>query len=192
MPGTLMSSRQAEFRLHQCADRLVESNDLLAQLPPGNEHRPENQRDVGMVEQQSFNLPIDGQSPDRVGQKAERFEHPPDVVGQSRRHADKLNPCAQKSTRTVAFERLDVNGPVPASANNLSQSLRVVLIRLVDLHLQGGTRMPGIETNDFEPEFAEFMHQPWRHRSGLDPYAGLVPRMQADQNGDLFWNRGAL
>jgi len=33
---------------------------------------------------------------------------------------------------------------------------------------------------------AEFMHQPWRHRSGLDPYAGLVPRMPVDQNGDLF------
>src|SRR3984893_8374385 len=52
--------------------------------------------------------------------------------------------------------------------------------------------MPGIETNDFEPEIAEFMHQPWRHRSGLDPYAGVIPRMPADQNGDLFWNRGAL
>ena len=52
--------------------------------------------------------------------------------------------------------------------------------------------MPGIETNDFEPEIAEFMHQPWRHRSGLDPYTGVIPRMPADQNGDLFWNRGAL
>ena len=45
MPGTLMRS------------------DLLPQLPPGNEHRPDNQRDVGTVEQQSFNLPIEGQSP---------------------------------------------------------------------------------------------------------------------------------
>jgi len=35
--------------------------------------------------------------------------------------------------------------------------------------------MPGIETNDFEPEIAEFMHQPWRHRSGLDPYTGVIP-----------------
>jgi hypothetical protein len=30
------------------------------------------------------------------------------------------------------------------------------------------------------------------HRSGLDPYTGVIPRMPADQNGDLFWNRGAL
>jgi hypothetical protein len=85
-----------------------------------------------------------------------------------------------------------VNGPVPARANDLSQSLGVVLIRLVDLHLKGGTRMPSIETNDFEPEIAEFMHQPWRHRSGLDPYAGVIPRMPADQNADLFWICGAL
>ena len=40
--------------------------------------------------------------------------------------------------------------------------------------------MPGIETNDFEPEFAEFKHEPWPHRSGLDPYAGVIPRMPAD------------
>jgi hypothetical protein len=53
-------------RLHQCADRLVESNDLLAQLPPGSEHGPNNQRDVGTVEQQHFNLPIEGQSPYRA------------------------------------------------------------------------------------------------------------------------------
>src|ERR1700731_2711128 len=26
----------------------------------------------------------------------------------------------------------------------------------------------------------------------LDPYTGVIPRMPADQNGDLFWNRGAL
>ena len=47
--------------------------------------------------------------------------------------------------------------------------------------------MPGIETNDFEPEIAEFMHQPWRHRSGLDPNAGVIPRVPAHQNADLFW-----
>jgi hypothetical protein len=28
------------------------------------------------------------------------------------------------------------------------------------------------------------------HRSGLDPYAGVIPRMPADRNADLFWNRG--
>ena len=89
------------------------------------------------------------------------------------------DPCTQKSTQAVAFERFNVNGPIPASANDLSQSLRVVLIRLVDLHLEGGACVPGIETNDFEPEIAEFMHQPWRHRSGLDPYVdvfGLLVR----------------
>jgi len=85
-----------------------------------------------------------------------------------------------------------MNRPVPSRANDLSQSLRVVLIRLVDLHLEGGACVPGIETNDFEPEIAQFMHQPWRHRSGLDPYAGIVPRMPAGQNAYLFWNRGAL
>src|ERR1700730_12109218 len=96
------------------------------------------------------------------------------------------------SGKEVANDKGRPSGTSASGYNDLSQSLRVVLIRLVDLHLEGGARMPGIETNDFEPEIAEFMHQPWRHRSGLDPYAGVIPRMQADQNGDLFWNRGAL
>jgi hypothetical protein len=114
------------------------------------------------------------------------------VIGQSRGHADELSPCAKKSTRAVAFERLDVNGPVPSRANDLSQSLRIVLIRLIDLHLKGSACMPGVETNDFEPEIAEFMHQPRGHRSGLDPYVGVAPRMPADQSVDLFWICGAL
>jgi hypothetical protein len=85
-----------------------------------------------------------------------------------------------------------VNGPVPSRANDLSQSLRIVLIRLIDLHLKGSACMPGVETNDFEPEIAEFMHQPRGHRSGLDPYVGVAPRMPADQSVDLFWICGAL
>jgi hypothetical protein len=80
--------------------------------------------------------------------------------------------------RQSVFSRLagyeDVR-PVPPGANDLSQSLRVVLVRLVDLHLEGGARMPGIETNDFEPEIAKFMHEPWCHRSGLDPIRALSP-----------------
>jgi hypothetical protein len=36
------------------------------------------------------------------------------------------------------------------------------------------------------------MHEPWRHRSGLYPYVGVVSHMPADQNADLFWICGAL
>ena len=58
------------------AQSAPESSDLLAQLPPGQEHGPDSQRDIGTVEQQSFNLPIEGQSPHRAGQKAERLSTP--------------------------------------------------------------------------------------------------------------------
>jgi hypothetical protein len=59
---------------------------------------------------------------------------------------------------------------------------------LVDLHLEGSARVPGVETNDFKPEIAEFMHEPWRHRSGFHPHSCVSSRMPADQNPDLFWN----
>jgi hypothetical protein len=47
----------------QHTDCFGESSDLLAQLPPGQEHGPDNRRDIGTVEQQSFNLPIEGAIP---------------------------------------------------------------------------------------------------------------------------------
>jgi hypothetical protein len=121
-----------------------------------------------------------------------RLEHSSDVVGQSGRHTDELRPCAEKGAGAVAVERLDVNGPVPTGANDLSQALCVVLIRLVDLHLEGGTRMPGIKTHNFEAEIAEFMHEPWRHRSSFDSYVGVIPRIATHQSADLFWICGAL
>jgi hypothetical protein len=73
---------------------------------------------------------------------------------QSRGHADELRPCAEKSTRAVAVERLDMNSPVPPGTNDLSQSLRIVLI----LHPEGGACVPGTEKNDLEPEIADTSH----------------------------------
>jgi hypothetical protein len=32
-------------------------------------------------------------------------------------------------------------------------------------NLEGGACVPDIETNYFEPEIAEFIHEPWRHIS---------------------------
>jgi hypothetical protein len=76
----------------------------------------------------SFSLPIVGNPRIAPGQKAECLEYSPDMVGQSRGHADEWRPCTEKSTRAV--ERLDMNRPVPPGANDLSQSLRIVLISL--------------------------------------------------------------
>jgi hypothetical protein len=85
-----------------------------------------------------------------------------------------------------------VNRSIPADANDLGQSLGVILIILVDLHLERGARVPRIEANHFEAEIAQFMHNPWRHRAGFDPYPSLVARVSAQVDADLFWNRGAL
>jgi hypothetical protein len=92
----------------------------------------------------------------------------------------------------LAVERIDVNGPIPTGANDLSQALRVVLIRLIDLHFKSGTRMPGVKTHSFEAEVAEFVHEPWRHRSSFDPYASVISCIPTHRSIDLFWNRGAL
>jgi hypothetical protein len=86
----------------------------------------------------------------------------------------------------VAIERLDVNRPIPAGANDLGQSLGVILIILVDLHLERGARMPRVEANHLEAEIAQFMHNPWRHGAGFDPYPSIVARVSAQGGADLF------
>src|SRR2546429_9655204 len=71
---------------------------------------------------------------------------------QSRGHADELRPCAEKSTRAVAVERLDMNSPVPPSTTPHRSDPSC------DLHLEGGACVPGTETNDLEPEIADTSH----------------------------------
>jgi hypothetical protein len=91
----LMSSWHAEFDPTNRGS-LCRSN-LLAHLPPGNEHGPDNQRDVGTVEQQSFNPSVEWHSSHPAGQKTECLEHAPDVIGQSGRHADELSPSPRRA-----------------------------------------------------------------------------------------------
>ena len=38
----------------------------------------------------------------------------------------------------------------------------------------------------------QFMHNPWRHGAGFDPYPSIVARVSAQGGADLFWNRRAL
>src|SRR4051794_40693844 len=42
------------------------------------------------------------------------------------------------------------------------------------------TRVPGVETGDVETARAQFMHEPRRHRPGLDPKLGILSRMPPD------------
>src|SRR5215469_5023056 len=92
----------------------------------------------------------------------------------------------------MSVMRLDVYRPIPAGAHNLRQPLRVVLVSLVHLHFEGGTRVSGIEAGDIEPLRAEFMHEPRRHWPSLDPDPRSISRMSADQPRNLLRIAGAL
>ena len=72
----------------------------------------------------------------------------------------------------------------------MSTSLRY--FDAANLHLERGACMPRIEANHLEAEIAQFMHYPWRHGAGFDPYPSIVARVSAQGDADLFWNRGAL
>ena len=71
-------------------------------------------------------------------------------------------------------------------ADSFAGNFPLALVCLFDLHFKSGTRMPGVKK--FEAEVAEFMHEPWRHRSSFDPYASVIFWIPTRHIIDLFWN----
>src|SRR5580692_2469694 len=92
----------------------------------------------------------------------------------------------------MGAERLDMHRPIPSRAHDLRQSLRIVRIGLVDLHFERRPRMPGVKACDFEPPAAQFVHQPWRHGTGLDADTRILFGMPTYHPLDLFGVRCAL
>jgi hypothetical protein len=108
---------------------------------------------------------------------SERFEHTPDMVRQTRRHANELRPRAKQRTRSMSIERLDVHRPIPSHAHDLCEPLGIVLVGL--LHLERGTGMSRVEANHVEPALAQFMDKPWRHRASFNAGARMTPGMSS-------------
>jgi hypothetical protein len=114
------------------------------------------------------------------------------MVRQSRCHADELSSRAQQGPRPMGIERFYMHRAIPSRAHDLRQSLRIVLIGLVDLHFERSPRMPCVEAGDGEPATPQLVYQPWRHRTGLDTNAGVLSTMPLHRTLDLFRIGGAL
>src|ERR1700722_7874895 len=92
----------------------------------------------------------------------------------------------------MGVERLDMHRPVPSRTHDLRQPLRIILIGLVDLHLECSPRMPGVKASDVEPAATQFVYQPWRHGTGFDADTGILSGMPVHRPVDLFRVRRAL
>src|SRR3954469_13951934 len=73
----------------------------------------------------------------------------------------------------MRVERLHVDRPIPSRAHDLGQPFGVVLVGLVELHLQSGLHFPGVQTLDIEASAAQTVNKPGGHRTGLDPHFGI-------------------
>jgi hypothetical protein len=120
--------------------------------------------------------------PESMGKIA--FPQSDTLMKQSR--TEELRPGAENCTCAMAIERLDVSRAIPTRTNDLSQSLGVILIILVDLHLEGGARMPCVEANHVEPEIAKFMHNPRRHGAGFNPNPRIIARISTHRGPDIL------
>src|SRR4051794_40864621 len=73
----------------------------------------------------------------------------------------------------MRIEGLHVDRPIPSRAHDLSQPFGVVLVGLVELHLQSGLHSPGVQTLDIEASAAQAVNEPGCHRTGLDAHFGV-------------------
>jgi len=80
----------------------------------------------------------------------------------------------------MRVQRLYIDRAVPTSSYYLGEALSIILIGLVDLHLERRPRMTRIQTNHIETLPSEFVHQPRCHRSGLDTDIRIMTCMAAD------------
>jgi hypothetical protein len=138
-----------------------------------------------LIAKQGLDAPIERKATHRTWQETEGLKHTPDVVRQSRGHADELRPGSQERAGTVGFEGLDVHRPVPSRAHDLCQAFGVVLVGFVDLHLKSSTGVPSIEAHNVEASTTHLMHQPWRHGTRLDANSCFFASMPAHGALDL-------
>src|SRR6478736_9582611 len=81
-----------------------------------------------------------------------------------------LGGAAAERYGTMRIEGLHVNRPIPSRAHDLGQPFGIVLVGLVELHLQSGLHSPGVQTLDIEASAAQAVNEPGCHRTGFDAY----------------------
>jgi hypothetical protein len=108
----------------------------------------------------------------------------------------KIKICGAISTHSLPHAPLRQAGQnernAPPGTHDLGESLGIVLIGLVHLHLERGTGMSRVETNHIESSPAQFMHKPRRRRASFNPNTRIVFRMTPHSPLDWFRLRMAL
>src|SRR6476620_2795976 len=157
--------------------RLVKDGDLLAQLPPRRKEGAHDQSNFGSAFKKCFDLPVKSETPAGARQQTERLQHPAYHVGEPRRHAHELGARSEECPSAMRIEGLHVDRPIPSRAHDLGQPFGVVLVGLVELHLQSGLHFPGVQTLDIETSAAQTVNEPGCHRTGLDAHFGVDTSM---------------
>src|SRR5208282_1632144 len=73
--------------------------------------------------QHSLDPSVERKASHSTRQHSKRLEHAPDMVRQTRRHADELRPCTKQRTCPMGIERFHVHRPIPSRAHDLREPL---------------------------------------------------------------------
>ena len=84
----------------------------------------------------------------------------------------------------MTVEVFDVYLLVPSALHDAGYSHRVVAVTLVDLHLQSGLGMPGIDADDGQSQLIQLGPKPSRCCSRLEPNPHDMRRMRFDEYRD--------
>jgi hypothetical protein len=79
---------------------------------------------------------------------------------------------------------------VPTGSHDLSEPFSIILVGLIDLHLERRPGVSGIQTDHLETSSTKLVNKPRRHRSGLNTNIGIVTCMAANNSFDQNRVRG--
>jgi hypothetical protein len=95
--------------LRQRTHRLIEDRNLFAQLTLRRKHGSSDGRQVIMLGEQGLDPSVKRKAAHCARQHSERLEHAPDMVRQTRRHADELCSGPEQRARPIRIQRLHVH-----------------------------------------------------------------------------------
>ena len=87
--------------------------------------------------------------------KPEVLEKPTDLVLKILLDLDEESSADQKSFDRVTVEVFDANLLVPSALHDASDAHGIVAVTFVDLHLQSGLGMPGIDADDGQSQLVQ-------------------------------------
>jgi hypothetical protein len=159
----------------------IHGRDLFERAAPDQHQRLDQRGEPVVLAHDRVDL-ISEAPPPRMGHtQADSHKGGSDLIGELVPDLHQPRPRPEQRLDAVALQAFDLDLPIPACAHDLGQTVRVVLVALVQTHRQGCLRMPRVNADDRNAKVAQPVPVPCRGGAGLEADAHSFRRVPPDR-----------